>query len=559
MRTGCAWLPGPVSLALLGALSAGRIGQGAPGPLQGAYAIPGPSSGALPSSPDRLENAIASLEATGRVRMAGEPIPSHYRKPLADFYRRRGFAPAWTVRGVPGRPAWQLAEAVSQSRLEGLDPEDYGAAALDSLLGLVSGRLLRMSALDPGQVVELELRLSHAFLKMGTHLLSGRIRPQAFSGRWHIRPETWDMPAHLERTLAEGGDVGESLRRLSPPYPEYALMKPRLAEYRKRRLLGGWPVVPEGPPLGPGSRGERIGYLCRRLQAGGDLGGMACPDSFTAGLEEGLRRFQARHALGLTGTADRATLAELRVPVEERIRQIELNLEYWRWLPRELGERHVRVNLADYRLGAYQGGRETLAMRVVIGSRENRTPVFSDSMVAVVVNPSWSVPASIAREEILPELRKDPGYLARHGMELLRDGPGGAVRIRQKPGAQNALGRLKFVLTNPYSIYLHDTPAAGYFQSSERALSHGCVRVEKPLDLAAWALAAGSGWTPDSLRKEIAKGRERYLPIRGGGIPVHILYWTAFVDARGDLNFRRDIYGWDRALGPVLAKADAAF
>jgi murein L,D-transpeptidase YcbB/YkuD len=255
--------------------------------------------------------------------------------------------------------------------------------------------------------------------------------------------------------------------------------------------------------------------------------------------------------------------------MDRRIGQLRRALEYWRWLPRDLGARHVRVNIADFRLGAFEQGREVLARRAVLGTVRNRTPVFSDRIAALVLNPSWHVPAAIAAREILPELRKDPFYLARHGMEVLSgEAEGAAVppdsvdwgavdpeafpyRLRQRPGPANPLGRIKFVLTNALQIYLHDTPAPHLFDRSRRDFSHGCVRVERPLELAAWVLG-NPRWTADSLAREIGKGAERRIPVGAGGVRVHILYWTAFVDAAGILNFRGDVYGWDRLLERLL-------
>ena len=541
-------------------------------------AVQGGSPESIPhradSAPENgpLAEAMVSMETFGGIRIAGDTLP--FRRDMADFYRNRGYAMAWLAHGLPGKQARQVSDVVAESRLDGLDPGDYHAAALDSLLRLFSRKMFRRVYVDRKADLELELLLTHAFLKLGADLLSGS-RPWIEPDRWPLTAESWDLSRYLETLLAGGLDMGEGLQRLAPPAPEYAIMKGWLAEYSRRKLLGGWPLVPEGPILGPGSEGERVVSLCLRLQASGDMVGQACVDSFSISMQQGLGRFQARHGLKSTGVLDPPSLTQLNVPVEERLNQMRLNLEYWRWLPRNLGERHVRINLADFSLGAFEAGQAVLTMKVVIGRKEDRTPVFSDRMVAVVLNPAWNVPGSIAREELLPELQKDPEFLSRHEMDLLSDASDSAFllrsdsvdwsavsretfrfRVRQRPGAQNALGRVKFVLTNPYQIYLHDTPSIRYFQRSDRALSHGCVRLEKPLELASWALGPASGWDADNLSKEIGKEKVKTLPIPGGGIPVHILYWTAFVDKQGVLHFRRDIYGLDRIIGQGAKLAD---
>jgi L,D-transpeptidase YcbB len=478
---------------------------------------------------EALARAMAELEQAGSLVAAGESIPSG--RDLAEFYRRRGYEPAWSLHGYAGAQAWQLLEAVHLSRLEGLEPSEYHEAALDSLLRIFWKRIFQRAGISTRTYIELDILLSHAFLDLGAHLLSGRHHPSWLSSRWHVHDEGLDLPAHMEASLASGGDVREILARLAPPYPEYGLLKAALADCRRRQAAGERPVLPpEGPELG---------------------------------------RWQARHGLDTTGRADAATLSALAVPLDNRIGQLRRALEFWRWLPRDLGARHVRVNIADFRLGAYEGGREVLSRRVVLGSVRHRTPVFSDRMPTLVLNPSWTVPASIAAREILPELRKDPGYLARHDMEILAAGSDSVLarphdidwsrvagaafpyRLRQRPGPANPLGRIKFVLTNPMHVYLHDTPAPHLFQRGERAFSHGCVRVERPLELAAWVLG-DPAWSADSLAREIGKERERRLPIAGSGLPVHILYWTAFIDAAGELNFRKDVYGWDRMLERLL-------
>lgn len=496
--------------------------------------VPAESEGVRES----LARSMAALEARGSIEVAGERVP--YGPDLADFYRRRGWEPAWSLHGYAGAQAWQLLEAIRTSRRHGLEPGEYHEAALDSLLRLFWKKVFRRARVERQAFAELDILLSHAFLDLGAHLLSGRHHPPALSTRWHVHDEGLDLAAQLEASLASGADVRDILARLAPAYPEYARLQSALEEYRRRQAAS-----PENRP---------------GLPPEGDA----------------LRHWQARHGLDTTGRADAATRAAHAVPLEKRIGQIGRGLEFWRWLPRDLGPRHVRVNIADFRLGAYQGDREVLSRRVVLGSVRNRTPVFSDRMSALVLNPSWNVPASIAAKEILPELRKDPGYLARHDMVVLAEGSDAAAipppdsidwakvapsafpyRIRQRPGPANPLGRIKFVLTNPMQIYLHDTPSRDLFQRGARAFSHGCVRVEQPLDLAAWALG-DSSWTADALAREIGKEKERQLPVGGGGVPVHILYWAAFIDTAGELNFRNDVYGWDAMLERLLGAPSAS-
>lgn len=523
----------------------------------------------LPRGPERiphiLEDRIGALETKGSAVAAGEEV--RFRKDLADFYRRRRFEPAWIVFGRHALPAaWQLLDAVKKCDQEGLEPSEYHDVLLDSMLGAFGRRFGWGTGPTPEAAAALDLLLTDAYLKLASHLLSGRVHPISIADQWHIRKEKTDLADFLQHTLTEErGQVRESLRKLAPSERHYGIMKYWLARYRRIEQEGGWPGIPPGRSLAVRDSGERVARLCRRLVAGMEMPEKACGDRYDSALAAGVRRFQVRHGLTPTGEADAATLRELNLPIRTRISQIRLNLECWRWLPQDLGYRHVRVNIADYSLTAWEGGKIQLNSRVVVGRKEDSTPVFSDRIVAVALNPPWNVPASIAGEEILPELQKDPAYLERQGMELLAGWSENApvlqadtidwseytaeafkYRIRQKHGDGSALGRVKFVMTNPFNIYLHDTPSKRYFTRHRRALSHGCVRVERPLELAEWLLRPG--WTRESLDREITRMEPLSIPVDDQGVPVHILYWTAFADAAGGLQFRRDIYGWDRRM-----------
>lgn len=514
--------------------------------------------------PGHIADILGSLETEGEARLAGESLA--FRKDLAEFYRRRENRPAWIVFGRYALPAaWELLDAVWKSGQEGLEPSEYHAVPLDSLLVPFGRRFGWGQGPAPETAALLDILLTDAYLKLSSHLLVGSVHPLAPNDRWHVAEEKVDLAAYLEKTLSEGGEVEASLKRIAPQDNEYGVMKYWLARYRAVAEAGGWPAIPAGRPLAPGARGERVAALCRRLAMAGEMERSRCADRYDSALAEAVKRFQEHHGLAKNGRVDEATLRELNVPVESRIRQIRLNLECWRWLPRDLGDTHVRVNIADFTLTAWEDGRPALAMKVVVGRKEDSTPVFSDRILSVSLNPPWHVPESIAEEEILPELRKDPTWLEQRGMELLtswsRHGevirpdtvdweaiePGKfRFRIRQRPGEGSALGRVKFVLANPFNIYLHDTPSRSYFSRHRRALSHGCVRVEKPLELAEWLLRPA--WTKQSLARKIREDDSAILPLPGDGVPVHILYWTAFADPAGGLHFRRDIYGWNRRM-----------
>jgi murein L,D-transpeptidase YcbB/YkuD len=534
-----------------------------------------------PSPRQALQGRLARLDSGRAVKVPGATVSRD--KDLSAFYAARQGAPAWFSNGRPSRAAWQLLDAVRKSELEGLDPDEYHAVPLDSLLRRSQrGGFWRLRG-DPQAVANIDLLLSDAAFKLARHLLYGRVRLKMPIpvDNWHVGEEHVDLTAWLTDALAGKRDFRNALLELEPIDPGYGVMKYWLSEYRRIEEAGGWPKVPDGPALGPGSTGSRVAALCHRLAADGAWREGECGESWTTELGEAVRRFQESHGLEATGVAASQTLKQLNVPIEDRIDQIELNLECWRWLPRELGTRHVRVNIADYSLGAWRNGAEEFSMRVVVGRKEDSTPVFSDTIKAIQLNPSWNVPPTIAREEILPELQRDAGYLASHDMELLAgwgekaqvvradsidwqsiDSSKFVFRIRQKNGDASALGRLKFVLANPFNIYLHDTPSKGYFQRNKRALSHGCVRLSEPIRLAEWVLRddpkAGKEWTPEKLAAGIAQGDEKFVPL-SEGVPVHILYWTCFPDKEGGLQFRQDVYGWNRRMELALARKAATF
>lgn len=264
-------------------------------------------------------------------------------------------------------------------------------------------------------------------------------------------------------------------------------------------------------------------------------------------LDAAVRRAQARHGLAEDGVVGRATLAALNVSAAERADQIAANLERWRWMPRNPPPRRVALNIADASLQLIEPGQAPLPMRVVVGQPNKRTPMFEDKIKAVVLNPPWVVPDDIAAKEVWPKIRKDPGYKDREGFVVRRDG-----HLEQKPGPRCALGAIKFDLSNPFGVYLHDTPARSLFAQPNRALSHGCMRVEQPNALAQRLLAEDPRWTPDRIDLAILAGTTVRIELKAP-VPVTVAYWTAFVDADGTVEFRPDVYGWDRALQERLA------
>jgi murein L,D-transpeptidase YcbB/YkuD len=364
-----------------------------------------------------------------------------------------------------------------------------------------------------------------------------RLLPRQWPAEWAIRPAPYDALASLRSAKAQGR-LTAWLAELPPPDPAYAALVRAFARYRTLADQGGWGRLSE--PVKPGAVGPGVAALRQRLAV--EDAGVAPGTAWDDALEAAVRRAQARLGLMQDGVVGRGTLAALNVSAAERVEQIAANLERWRWMARNPPARRVELNIADASLELFEPGQAPLSMRVVVGQPDKRTPMFEDQIKAVVLNPPWVVPDAIARKEIWPKIRKDPGYKDREGFVVRPDG-----RLEQKPGPRCALGTIKFDLSNPFGVYLHDTPSRSLFTQPNRALSHGCMRVEQPNVLAKRLLAEDPSWPPDKVDAAILAGKTVRIELKTT-VPVTVAYWTAFVDADGTVKFRPDVYGWDRAL-----------
>jgi murein L,D-transpeptidase YcbB/YkuD len=523
-------------------------------------------------TPDEVEQALTRemrtvpVPAEGAAHQPGKVFPT--RETLATFYEQNGNRLAWCDDAGKVLPSTTtLLETLRRAGDHGLDPEDYALSRLDVLREKIGQGDLDDAAV--ARLADFDLLMTAAFFRYASDLSTGRLHPDEIRDDWHTSSTELDPLTGLGE-VRESGKLAELLDALPPPHAEYASLCKALKELRQVEAAGGWPVIPEGPKLAQGSRGPRVALLRQRLaQPAGDL--------FDASVVGALRRAQQQHGIEPDGKLGAATLAELNVPVERRIGQVELNIERWRWIPRTLADPYVVVNIPGFDLALMRGGTSAWRTRVVVGKSFTPTPVFSDRIVAVVANPPWNVPESIAVNEYLPELKKDAKALRRHGLRLLKgpeehpdeinpasvnwdklDDGKFPYRIRQDPGPDNALGRLKFQLTNDFGVYLHDTPARSLFGHSDRDLSHGCIRVENPLELARLLLDDSS---QDLLREALDQPEEKHVAVKPA-VPIHILYLTAWVDDAGALHFGPDVYEFDtpqrNALDRVASRAKEA-
>jgi len=527
-------------------------------------------------SRDEVEQALARQLRVAPVPAESGGTPSNpvfpTRETLTEFYANNGHRLAWCDdSGKLLSSTETLLDALRRADEHGLDPEDYALSRLDFLEARIDKDSLDDAAV--ARLADFDLLMTAAFFRYASDLSTGRVHPDEIRNDWHKNSPELDPMTKLDQAL-KGDNLAELLEALPPPHVGYARLREALRGLREVEAAGGWPAIPDGPKLEPGSRGPRVALVRQRLSEPADEGDHATGATVDAGglfdeaLVESVRRFQERHGIEPDGKLGAITLAKLNVPVEWWIRQVELNLERWRWIPRGLGDPHVLVNIPGFNLELVRGGVSAWRTRIVVGKAFTPTPVFSDRIVAVVVNPPWNVPESIALGEYLPELRESPGTFKRRGLRLL-EGAGENARevdpatvewraldagrfpyqLRQDPGPDNALGRLKFQLTNDFGIYVHDTPTRGLFGRSGRDLSHGCIRVERPLELAARLLGESS---QDVLREALDQSEERHLSVRPQ-VPIHILYLTAWVDETGVLRFAPDVYQFD---GPQRTALD---
>lgn len=521
-----------------------------------------------------------------RLLFGAEPVPSVSldrqillnASILPRFYRERNYRPAWINDLGLSDTGRALLDVLRGAADEGLCPEDYHLGRLEALAGVDADPRSYGILFDPGYMGRLDLLLSDAFLLYVAHLSGGRVDPVTVHEGWRARRRQTDLSGVLAMVVEEGRPLAEALAELGPPGEGFQRLREALAGYRRIAALGGWPQVPPGPVLRSGARDGRLPALRQRLVASGDLAEPALSAGilFDAATEDALRHFQERHGLDADGVLGAKTLVALNVSVEARIRQLELNLERQRWLPWSLGRRHLLVDVADFRLKVVEEGRTVMTMAAVVGTAYRKTPVFSARMTYLEFAPYWSVPPTILREDKLPLIRSDPGWLARHHYEIVRWEGGEPVAVapatvdwgrvtartfpgtlRQKPGPWNPLGRVKFMFPNRFAVYLHDTPDRHLFARDVRSYSSGCIRIERPVDLAQYLLEGKAGWDCERILAEVA----RSAPLQVGlpqPLPVHVLYRTAWVAEDGSVQFREDVYLRDLDLQLALDEARSA-
>lgn len=498
---------------------------------------------------------LGNQEQIGGFRVA---MPAEIHR----FYQSRHFHPAWVDADGIRLEAARLLQVLEGAREDGMEPNDYHYTLL---LMLVNG-----SILDEMYLAQLDILLTDAFLHYARDARNGRYSLAEIDPNWQIRTKSYPFALLLEQVLAGEHELGSMLNAMQPYQTAYRRLRSALSSYRFIAARGGWLQVPEGGILRVGSYSYRVSALRERLHMSGDLAeNRGDRNRFTHEVEQAVKRFQQRHGLAVDGVVGEQTLAALNVPVGQRIQQLLVNMERWRWMPQDYPWRYLLINMAGYDLSVMEMGREIDRMRVIVGNNQRQTPSMKKDLTAVMLNPPWYVPPTILKEDILPRLEANPSYLKANGMKLL-DAGGQVISpdsidwqqmgletfpyaIRQEPGPQNPLGRIKFVLDNSDSIYLHDTPKRYLFDKNERALSSGCIRLERPVELAEYILQEEGIWSVEQIQGAIDEGKTRKIAL-GEPLPVYLVYFTAWVDGFGEVNFRNDVYERDRLFSQAIAE-----
>jgi murein L,D-transpeptidase YcbB/YkuD len=520
---------------------------------------------------DLLRNRIESAGIPLKLSVGEESIYAAIALPA--FYERRAYQAAWTNKKGPLPVAKSLLKAIQAASAQGLRPEDYHLNKIAHLLSEIQQTRKIFKSPNPRLLAEIDLLLTDAFLIYGSHLISGRINPERIDPQWFVSRREADLVKVLEETLSNT-DVEQSLKSLLPQHAGYERLTEVLAFYRKIAANGGWPSVPEGLKLQKGDQSTTISFLRQRLAAEGFIEKATSADNphYDEELELALKKFQIQNGLESDGVLGKQTIEALNITAEERVRQIIVNMERWRWLPKDLGSRYILVNIAGFYLDVIENQHLVMDMRVVAGKPYRRTPVFSDKITYLVMNPFWAVPKTIAEKDLLPKIKKDPGFIKQQKFKIFQGwgvdrkeidpdtvdwqavtAANLTFRFRQDPGPQNALGRIKFMFPNQFDVYLHDTPSRELFARARRDFSSGCIRIEKPVELADYLLRDHQDWTPEKIRLALTGDESVEATVKlPETVNVHILYWTVWVGKDHLIHFGPDVYDRDKALDDAL-------
>lgn len=489
----------------------------------------------LPGSLADLTDSLRKLTEDNKLRSSAS---------VKTLYSRSDNQPIWSHDNLR-----QLIRAIETSDQHGLIHDEYHLDLLKS--PKLNSNLKDVLATD-------------AWFTLARQLMSGKLDPVALEPGWNFKRRGRNLSSHFEHAIATHA-VTQSLEVLSPSQPTYRLMKQQLTKLLNIKRGGSWPLLREGITLKPGDINEAVVSLKRRLWVSGDLQGEADSNAlFDYSLMSAVKSFQRRHSLEADGIVGPDTLRELNKSIDSRIEQLRVNMERWRWLPDQLGQKHIRINIADFRLEAFNENSAVAVHEVVVGRFLRQTPVFSSDMTFMVLNPWWDIPTGLAKNDILPTLQADPKAFIESGYQVL-DSENNIIsvddvdwgqfskehfpyRMRQKPGDKNSMGRVKFIFPNQYSVYLHDTASPELFDLKRRDLSSGCIRVQYPLKIVYWLLETHDSWPAEKIESVLLSAKPTRINLQQP-VPVHLFYMTITTDNdHKQLRFLEDIYNRDPAV-----------
>jgi L,D-transpeptidase YcbB len=524
------------------------------------------STAATGGSPETV-NSLREIVEAGRLTDLRWPDFPDYRDQMKTFYESSSYSPAWIRDNQATPQAVAIIEALRQADGEGLNADDYDASRWGDRTGHLG---------QGASAARFDAALTVCLMRYISDLHIGRVNPKHFNFGLNENNSHYDLPQFLQQRLVSGQDIKAELEGVEPPFAGYKNTQAWLLRYLDlSRQDDGEQLPLPSKSVDPGSHYAGIPRLTRLLRLLGDMpadAAVSTGDVYLAPLVDGVKNFQKRHGLPPNGRLGQETVKQLNTPLSKRGEQLRLTLERWRWLPQEFPQPPVVVNIPEFRLRAYdKSGKIVLSMNVIVGKAfRHETPVFDEDMRYVVFRPYWNVTPSIQRSEIVPAIQRDRNYIATKGYEVTQGGQvvtsstidddvlqqlrAGKLAVRQKPGPANALGLVKLIFPNEYNVYLHSTPSQQLFSQIRRDFSHGCIRVEKPDELAAWALQDKPEWTLEKVRAAMQKGQDNFQVNLIKPIPVLILYGTAVAEEDGSIHFFDDLYGHDADLEKVLAK-----
>jgi L,D-transpeptidase YcbB len=519
-----------------------------------------------------VSSRLHEIAASGNLADLHWPNFTDYRLHFQHIYEASNFGPVWLSNGKPTPQALAVIQALEASQQKGLNPDDYDASRWPDRLHSLDG------SPTPDTLARFDAALTVGVMRYISDLHIGRVNPSHFSFGIDIEQKKYDLPKFVTTNVIHAVNVQSVLDGVEPPYNGYRAVEAMLQRYLQLAGQGDGPPVPDVPKtLAPGNAYTGTSQLTQRLRLLGDLHADTVIEgnatTYSGPLVDGVKTFQSRHGLSVTGKLDKDTIRQLNTPLAFRVKQLQYALERWRWLPPQFPQPPVVANIPEFIVRAYGPNQKVeFASNVVVGkAMRTQTPIFAKDMRYIVFRPYWNVPTGIVRGEIIPAITRDRNYISKKNFEVttfdgkvITDGPvsddvlaqlrAGKLTVRQKPGPTNSLGLIKLMFPNEYNVYLHSTPAQQLFSQSRRDFSHGCVRVEKPAELAAYLLRNQPPWTLEKVQQAMQSGPDNQQVNLTTPVPVLILYVTAVVEEDGSVHFFDDIYGYDKTLEAVLAK-----